>query len=146
MAAVKIARIGAGTYRIDNEGQSEIVYVAGTDNEGWAFWNGHVWVETRESRAGAVQDGAGSATTLDAAAPRTRGQRAPQLLTAPMPATVIKLATKRGDAVRKGDTLVVLEAMKMELPIRAPADGTVSLINCREGDLVQPDTTLVEIE
>jgi biotin carboxyl carrier protein len=147
MAAVKIARIGAGTYRADNEGQSEIVYVAGTDNEGWAFWNGHVWwVETRERRAGAEQDRAGSAATPDVAAPRTRGQRVPQLLTAPMPATVIKIATKRGDAVRKGDTLVVLEAMKMELPIRAPADGTVSSVNCREGDLVQPDTTLVEIE
>ena len=40
--------------------------------------------------------------------------------------------------VKKGDTVVLLEAMKMELPIRAPADATVRAVNCREGALVQP--------
>jgi len=62
-----------------------------------------------------------------------------------MPATVIKIAVTAGQAVRQGETLVVLEAMKMELPIRAPADAVVRAVNCREGELVQPERTLVEL-
>jgi acetyl-CoA carboxylase biotin carboxylase subunit len=65
-------------------------------------------------------------------------------LIAPMPATVIRVKIKAGDAVTKGDILVVLEAMKMELPLRALGDGIVSAVRCREGDLVQADATLVE--
>ena len=67
-------------------------------------------------------------------------------LTAPMPATVIRVNVGPGAAVKKGDTLIVLEAMKMELPVRAPADGTVASIRCKEGQLVQPGVPLVELE
>ena len=62
-----------------------------------------------------------------------------------MPATVMKIQVKPGDAVKKGDVLVLLEAMKMELPIRAPGDATVVAICCREGDLVPADAVLVEL-
>jgi len=65
-------------------------------------------------------------------------------LMAPMPATVIRVQVKPGDAVRKGDIVLVLEAMKMELPIRALGEGIVAAVHCREGELVQPDTALVE--
>jgi len=65
-------------------------------------------------------------------------------LTAPMPATVIKVQVKAGDAVKKGDVVVVLEAMKMELPLRALGEGIVRAVRCREGDLVQADATLIE--
>jgi biotin carboxyl carrier protein len=41
--------------------------------------------------------------------------------------------------------LIVLEAMKMELPVRAPADGTIARVNCREGELVQPGQELAEL-
>lgn len=67
-------------------------------------------------------------------------------LTAPMPATVRKINVEPGGAVKKGDTLIVLEAMKMELPVRALSDGIVSAISCREGELVQPGIVLVEID
>ena len=50
-----------------------------------------------------------------------------------------------GAAVKKGDAMVILEAMKMELPLHAYADGTVSAVHCRAGDLVQPETVLVEL-
>ena len=63
-----------------------------------------------------------------------------------MPATVRRINVAVGDAVAAGDTLIVLEAMKMELPIRAGAAGTVTSIACREGELVQPGVALVEIE
>jgi biotin carboxyl carrier protein len=63
-----------------------------------------------------------------------------------MPATVIGVEVAPGDAVREGTTLVLLEAMKMELPIRAPSDGIVRAVHCRPGSLVTPDDPLVEIE
>ena len=65
-------------------------------------------------------------------------------LTPPMPATVVRIAVKPGDVVRTNDPLVVLEAMKMELPIRAPHDGVIAAVHCREGEMVQPGTLLVE--
>jgi biotin carboxyl carrier protein len=61
-----------------------------------------------------------------------------------MPATVTRIAVKVGDAVKQGDVLIALEAMKMEMPIRAPHDFVVSAIHCAEGDLVQPDRVLIE--
>ena len=67
-------------------------------------------------------------------------------LTAPMPATIIEIKVKAGDEVKKGDVLLVLEAMKMELPVRAPGDGRVKAVHCRPGDLVQPETSLIDLE
>ena len=67
-------------------------------------------------------------------------------LSAPMPATVLRINVEAGAAVKKGDTLLVLEAMKMELPVRAPGDGTVRGVSCREGELVQAGAVLVELE
>ena len=50
------------------------------------------------------------------------------------------------DRVAGGDTLIILEAMKMELPVRAAAPGIVRAVHCREGDLVQPGAELIEID
>lgn len=75
-----------------------------------------------------------------------RGAHAQGALTAPMPATIIEIKVAAGDVVKKGDILIVLEAMKMELPVRAPGDGRVKAIHCRPGDLVQPETSLIDLE
>lgn len=66
-------------------------------------------------------------------------------LSAPMPGTVIDVAVVVGQQVRAGDTLLTLEAMKMEMPIRAPRDGIVSAVHCAPGELVQPGRPLVEL-
>jgi acetyl-CoA carboxylase biotin carboxylase subunit len=91
----------------------------------------------------------GAQTARAQAPPATRRRRsasaAGEALVAPMPATVIKVQVKRGDAVKKGDVVVVLEAMKMELPLRALGDGVVSAVHCREGELVQADAILIEM-
>jgi biotin carboxyl carrier protein len=62
-----------------------------------------------------------------------------------MPATVLSVMAEVGQAVKAGDTVIMLEAMKMELPVRAPRDGIVSAVHCREGELVQPGVMLLEI-
>jgi 3-methylcrotonyl-CoA carboxylase alpha subunit len=69
-----------------------------------------------------------------------------EAVTAPMPATVIKINVKPGDAVKKGDILILLEAMKMELPVRALDSGTVRAVRCREGELVDADAVLMEMQ
>jgi biotin carboxyl carrier protein len=82
---------------------------------------------------------------VDEAPARRRGGTH-ESLSAPMPATVIQVNVEPGATVRRGDVVVLLEAMKMELPLRAPADGRVSAVNCRAGELVQPGVPLVEID
>ena len=92
--------------------------------------------------------GGGAAPANAVSSPPTSRRRttasAASALTAPMPATVLKILVKPGDRVKKGDTVLLLEAMKMELPIRAAGDGVVATVCCREGELVQADATLVE--
>ena len=63
-----------------------------------------------------------------------------------MPATVITVLAAPGDAVANGEVVVILEAMKMELPVRALGDGRIKAVHCRAGDLVQADQVLVELE
>ena len=112
------------------EGRRYIATVARDGRRTWVHVGGHVFVidpsasDTR--RAGAAAD-------HDA-------------LSAPMPATVIRINVKAGDAVKDGDVILLLEAMKMELPIRAPHDAVVTRVNCRAGELVQPGTPLVDLE
>lgn len=84
--------------------------------------------------------------TRRTARPDRRGGRDQSAFMPPMPATVVRIAVKPGDAVQNGDVLISLEAMKMELPIRSPRDGVVRAVNCREGELVQPDQVLLEID
>ena len=64
----------------------------------------------------------------------------------PMPATVVSIHAAAGDSATEGQTLIVLEAMKMELPIKSPRSGTVKAVHCAKGDLVQPGVSLIEIE
>ena len=66
-------------------------------------------------------------------------------ITSPMPGKVIKIAVNEGDAVSKGDILLVVEAMKMENNILSPADAVVDRINVVAGNLVDSNTTLVHL-
>ena len=56
---------------------------------------------------------------------------------AEMVANVWKVVVAEGDSVADGDTLVILESMKMEIPVLAEGDGTVSSLSVAEGDVVQ---------
>jgi 3-methylcrotonyl-CoA carboxylase alpha subunit len=67
-------------------------------------------------------------------------------LTAPMPGLVLKVLVRAGEKVRVHQTLVVLEAMKMEHAIEAPHDGVVKSVNCVEGGRVAEGVVLIELE
>ena len=64
---------------------------------------------------------------------------------APMPGTILAVKKNVGDAVKAGDVIVVLEAMKMENDIVAPCDGTVKSINAPKGSTVNTDDVLAVI-
>ena len=90
------------------------------------------------------------------AAPRTQtGERviakaAPSAgghaVTAPLPGTVLSISVKVGDTVKAADTVLILEAMKMENAIHAGRDGKVTAITANPGDAVQEGATLLTIE
>lgn len=65
---------------------------------------------------------------------------------APMPGLVLKLVANVGDSVKKGDSLLLLEAMKMENVIKSPGDGIVKAIRVNPGDKVEKNTVLIEFE
>jgi len=67
-------------------------------------------------------------------------------VTAPMAGKVIDVKVEVGDTVSEDDELVILEAMKMEMPIVAPTSGKVKEIKCKKGDAVGADDVLVVIE
>jgi biotin carboxyl carrier protein len=64
---------------------------------------------------------------------------------APMPGTVLAVSAAPGQEVRQGDTLVVLEAMKMELSLTAPFDGSIGKVGVAAGDQVALGQTLFEV-
>ena len=68
------------------------------------------------------------------------------VMAAPMPAKVVRIAVAPGDAVTEGQTLVVLESMKMELGVTAPRDGRVRKVGAVLGVIVPAGTALVELE
>jgi biotin carboxyl carrier protein len=67
-------------------------------------------------------------------------------LAATIPAVVAEVLVQVGDTVRPGDRLILLESMKMILPIQAPIAGVVRAIHCEPGQAVQPGYALVELE
>ncbi len=66
-------------------------------------------------------------------------------LSAPMPGTVLRIVCKDGETVKKGDTILVLEAMKMENDIQSPADCKIEKITVSEGQSVDAGDLLVQL-
>jgi 3-methylcrotonyl-CoA carboxylase alpha subunit len=83
--------------------------------------------------------------TVDPLAPPEAAQLAAGRLSAPMPGRVIQLFVTAGETVRRGQPLLVIEAMKMEHTIAAPRDGTVAAVPYAVGDLVEEGAELIQL-
>ena len=101
-----------------------------------------------------ASDGAVSVAPV-VAAPQAPKAQAPQAapsanvngtkVEAPMPGTILKVNVNVGDSVNEGDTVAVLEAMKMENEIPAPCSGKIAAVNVKQGDTVETGAVLVVI-
>ena len=111
--------------------------------------NGNVYDVTVEEGTGSAAPAAKAAAPK--AAPKAAAKAAPAgaqgavKVNAPMPGKILKVNAAAGAAVKKGDVLVVLEAMKMENEICAPQDGTVATVECAAGDSVESGKVLVSM-
>jgi len=123
-----VTPLGNGRYLVEHESTTQLAYGITSGLETWVFLDGRAYV-------------VGSA----AGRPRASITNDADALAAPMPATVVRIEVSPEQAVVKDSLLVMLEAMKMELPIKAPRDGRVTAIHCRVGEIVQPGVPLLEI-
>ena len=113
--------------------------------------NGNVYDVAVEEGTGSTA-GAAKAAAPKAAAPKAApkaaapaGAQGAVKVNAPMPGKILKVNVNAGAAVKKGDVLLVLEAMKMENEICAPQDGTVATVECAAGDSVESGKVLVSM-
>ena len=112
--------------------------------------NGNVYDVTVEEGTGSAAPAAKAAApkaapkaAAKAAAPA--GAQGAVKVNAPMQGKILKINASAGASVKKGDVLVVLEAMKMENEICAPQDGTVATVECSVGDSVETGKVLVSM-
>lgn len=104
--------------------------------------NGSLYeVEIEEMQAPATM----SAAKPAAAAPAPAAAGAGAKVNAPMPGTILDVRVQNGAKVKKGDVLVILEAMKMENEIQAPCDGTVTSVCVKKGDSVETQALICTI-
>ena len=82
-----------------------------------------------------------AAQRATASAPKGKGE----VVTAPLPGVILDIKVKVGDAVKAGQTVAVLEAMKMENEIESTASGTVTAVNAGKGDSVLEDAAIITI-
>jgi acetyl/propionyl-CoA carboxylase alpha subunit len=137
------ATVGGRVYRLDIlEGlpgqvslllgdRSVTLYYATEGDHRWVSMNGCTYLLKRPTPHGVRRAGEGD----------TSGQ-----LRAPMPAQVRSIETLDGDQVERGQTLLLLEAMKMEIRVKAPRAGLVKKILVERGQMVDRDQILIELD
>lgn len=67
-------------------------------------------------------------------------------VTAPMGGKILDIKVKVGDKINEDDEVIILEAMKMELPVVSTSSGTVKEIRCKKGEAVEADAVLIILE
>lgn len=129
-ADVEVLGLQGGRLDLLIDGERVIAYVSPDNAKRWVTINGRTHLLTKQS--GSRKSAGGH-------------HRAAGELTAPMPGQVRAVNINEGDAVTKGQTLMVLEAMKMEIRIQSPIDGTVGKLFVKQGQTVEREQMLIEI-
>jgi 3-methylcrotonyl-CoA carboxylase alpha subunit len=124
---LRIERGDERAYRVSVGDSVESLYCAADGATIHLFWRGRAYRLSRES--------------AEARPPAATGT-----LEAPMPGRVVDVKVSPGEAVQKGQPLLVIEAMKMENVVRAPRDGRVRTVSVAAGTRVAPGTALLELE
>jgi len=119
-------------FRANGQRQQVAIAPGPTAGERHLWLNGDSWLlekldPRKHRRASSVEDASG-------------------VLTASMPGQVQEVLIAEGDSVLKGDPLILLEAMKMEMRIAAPTDGVVKAVHCTVGDVVERGQALVVVD
>lgn len=127
--AVEVEEIAPGSFAVRRGGARETLHCVREGDDVFFAWRGRSYRVTvlREGRRAAHRHAAGS-------------------LEAPMPGKVTAVKAREGQAVQKGEEILVVEAMKMENGVRAPKAGVVKRIHVKAGDMVAPGAVLAEIE
>jgi biotin carboxyl carrier protein len=113
------------------DGKRVTAYVSSDNTRRWVTVNGQTFVLSKSS--GTRKSGHGH-------------HHAARELTAPMPGQVRAVNVSEGDVVIKGQTLLVLEAMKMEIRVQAPQDGVVKKLFVKQGQTVEREQILIDLE
>ena len=127
---VHVVRVGDQTHRIEARRSS------GRGRYDLSLDGFRLPVEALDERARAIRE-------LSRSAERSAG---PTRLTAPMPGLIVRVNVKEGDAVRAGQGLIVIEAMKMENELKAASGGVVRRVGVTAGSAVEKGALLLELE
>ena len=117
----------SGRIIVELDGARSFAHVSRCDDEWWIHFQGRIYVTNMHepgSQVSSLSEGS---------------------LSAPMPGTILDVMVKKGQRVREGQTLLVMEAMKMEHRIQAPRAGEVTSVYFQKGDRVDMGANLVEI-
>jgi 3-methylcrotonyl-CoA carboxylase alpha subunit len=127
--SIQVLRAENGRMDLLIDGERVTAHVSSDGAKRWVTIDGHTSMLTKTSGAkqGVRHDHAGG-------------------LTAPMPGQVRSVSVGVGDAVKKGQTLAVIEAMKMEIRIQALKDGVVKIVHVKQGQTVEREQILIEME
>ncbi len=139
-----VIRVDGATYRARASGRTDAISVRiGPNRHRIAVRGRQVTVDGIPSEV--VAEGF---EPLGASTAGTEGSRAPSVVEVrpPMPGRIVKVAVSAGDHVKRGQTLAVLEAMKMQNEIAAPAEAVVKSVGVREGESIPGDRVIAVLE
>jgi biotin carboxyl carrier protein len=130
-----VKQLGPGFINLETAGQQVQAYIAHRASQRYVAVAGQTWLMERQTaeQAKARRGKSVAGTGLDS-------------LKATMPGVVVEVLVTGGDHVERGQSLVLLEAMKMELRVSAPCAGHVRTVHCTPGQVMERGQSLVDIE
>ena len=132
--AIAVHQLEAGHFVLEVNGEQRQLYTARRNSRCYVAMEGQTWLLEKRSPVGRRQEEREAAIEAEL-----------DSLTATMPGVVVEVLVTEGEHVERGQTLMLLEAMKMELRITSPHAGQVQRVYCTAGEIVERGQILVEI-
>lgn len=134
-----------GVFLLETQGRSRLMHRAAAGTRRALHVDGHTLEYEVTRRAGSPPGSPPRGDRSPAASPPAEPRAAERELRAPMPGVVTQVPVREGEAVRAGQPLVIIEAMKMEHVVRAKRAGTVRALRVRPGEQVEGGVVVAEI-